>query len=189
MSRPIFNYSFHIISRLTADLLKKSPRSGGDSTSNISIADRLGVRSGARSRARSMSRKSQKSNQNLMQRSTSQARIRGRSASRQRRNPQTRLNQMQLRSNSRINSNGNEQPSQNRRRLIGRSSRSSLRKVRSVIERLNVRRGGINATQPNANGKNKQIRRDGIAKRDNSSVRNRPVNAGKQEAAGLSSSR
>lgn len=182
--KSVSNYYLQIFFRLTADLLKKAkPRSGGESTSNLSITDRLGVRGGVSSLARSASGKSKKS------RSPSQARVSGRSALRQRRNPQTRQNQMQHRSNSRIHANGNEQSLRNRRRLIRRVSRTNLRQVSSVVERLNVRRGGINATQPNASGKSKRIRRGGITQRYNSNARNQPVNAGKQAAAGQSSSR
>lgn len=178
------NYSLHFIYRLAADLLEKAkPRSGGNSTFNLNITDRLGFRDRATSRARSLARgKSINSNQNMVQRSTSHshASVRGLSA--------TRQNQMQHRSNNRIHTNDIEQASKKRRRLI-RRSRSILREVSSVIERRNVQRGGINATQPNANGKKERIRRGGIAKQGNSSVRNRLVNAGKQQAAGHTSSR
>lgn len=184
------NYFLHIFFRLTADLLKKAkPRSRGDPRSNLSITDRLGFRGGVSSLARSASRKSEKSNQNLLQQSPLQARVSGKSASRQHLNPQIRENQMHHRSNSHIHANGNEQTSRHRRRLIRRSSRTNLRQVSSVIDRINVRRGGINATQPNVSRENRRIRRGGIAQRRNSNARNQPINAGKQEAAAQSSSR
>lgn len=168
----------------------RRPLQRNNSISSVNITDRLGVRGRTRSRARLASRNRNNltrtnSNQSLLQRSNSHTRFRGRFASRQPPKSQTRQNQTQLYSNSRIRTNNDAQSVQNH--LIRQRMPSELSKGTSVIERLGVRRGGNTETQPNANGKNTLIYLGRFAKRHNSNVRNRILNGGTQQAAGQSS--
>lgn len=211
-SNSIFSGTLQLFSQqshsLKADLLKKAKLQRNNSLANVSITDRLGVRGRPRlrrqpatavranSRARSSSRnrnnlKRTNSNQNLLQRSNSQSRkARGRSASRQRQNiPQRNRSRSRSRANANVNARAQQQPiNNNQRRLIRRRSRSNLRKVTSVNDRLGVRGVG-GGGKSNTNTQLNHVRRGRITKRRNSTVRNQIVNNGKQQAAGRSRSR
>lgn len=149
-----------------------------NSTSSVSIIDRLGVQGRAQSASRirtNMMRSSSK--QNLLQ-----TRVHGRLAFNRHRNTKSLHNQTQNRSSSRVRTIDDRQTVEKRRRR----RRLNMRKVTPVIERLGVRSGGNTATQSSANTRARLGR---IAKRRNSDARNQIINGDTQQTAGRSSSR